>query len=123
MAYVAGNIKEVEKQANGQRWYGESRHCVAAVKHFCRAPQTLHWRKGVQVKGNHSIQQGTAIATFTAPNNGYRGHAAIYMRQNNIGIQVLDQWDDSIKGKFKPRTIRFGEPRVSNNGDLFYVVQ
>jgi len=59
---------------------------VAAVKHFCGAPQTLHWRKGIAVKGNLSIRKDTAIATFTAPNGGYRGHAAIYMGQDSNAI-------------------------------------
>jgi len=101
MAYVAENIKAVEKQANGQQHYGESNQCVAAVKQFCRAPQTPLWSKGIQVKGNRNIQPGTAIATFTAPNGGYRGHAAIYMGQDNSGIQVLDQW---VGRPFQPRT-------------------
>jgi len=81
----------------------------------------------VLVKGNHSIRQGTAIATFAAPNGGYQGHAAIYMGQNAIGIQVLDQWGGTDEfSHFGPRTIYFNRPReatrVSNIGELFYVV-
>jgi len=119
MAYIARSIADVKAKANGQRHYGESQECVAAVKHFCNARQTALWRKGKQVKGDTTILPGTAIATFTAANGGYRGHAAIYTGQDSSGLQVLDQWKNR---EFKPRTIYFGRPTVSNNGDLFYVV-
>jgi len=125
MAYVA-NTKETLEAVGKQSHYGESRHCVAAVKKFCGAPQTSQWRKGVLVKGNHSIRKGTAIATFEAANGGYQGHAAIYMGQDGIAIQVLDQWDGTTDlSKFGPRSIRFNRPAdtyLSNNGDLYYVV-
>jgi len=42
MAYVASDIKAVEKLTNRTQHYGESKECVAAVKFFCGAPQTLH---------------------------------------------------------------------------------
>jgi len=126
MAYVA-DTEEALEAVGKQSHYGESRQCVAAVKYFCGAPQTLHWRKGIPVKGNHSIRKGTAIATFEAANGGYRGHAAIYMGQNKVGIQVLDQWDDMTEwSKFGSRTIYFNRPRditrISNIGELYYVI-
>jgi len=124
MAYVA-DTKEALEAVGKQSYYCESKHCVAAVKKFCCAPETLQWRKGVLVKGNLNILPGTAIATFTAPNGGYRGHAAIYMGQDSNSIQVLDQWDCSIDlSKFGSRSIRFNRPAdtyVYNNGDLYYV--
>jgi len=122
MAYIARmTITALKAEANGQKHFGESTECVAAVKHFCNAPQTSRWRKGRQVKGRTDIRAGTAIATFTAPNNGYRGHAAIYVGQNSTELQVLDQWKTK---KFSPRPIRFNnaENGVSNDGDQFYVV-
>jgi len=125
MAYVADTEKAL-KAVGKQSHYGESKQCVAAVKHFCRAPQTLHWRKSIPVKGNHSIQKGTAIATFEAANGGYQGHAAIYMGQDGNAIQVLDQWDGSGSlSKFGLRPIHFNRPQgthVSNVGELYYVV-
>jgi len=123
MAYVAGDIKAVEKLANGTQHYGESKECVAAVKFFCGAPQTLHWTKGIRVKGNHSIRSGTAIATFTAPNDRYQGHAAIYVKQDGTALYVLDQWGGNLERKFSPRPIYFDLSKsVSNDGNQFYVV-
>jgi len=129
MAYVASiTIAVLKKKANGTQHYPTdgSRECVAVVRHFCNAPHTSLWVKGALVRGNTDIKPGTAIATFTAPNGGYRGHAAIYEGQDSSGIQVLDQWNNLETGKFKPRPIRFNRPAntyVSNNGDLFYVVE
>jgi len=120
MAYIAKNIEEVKKKANGLQYFGESKECVAAVKFFCKAPQTALWRKGILVKGNLSIQQGTAIATFTSEGR-YQGHAAIYVGQNASGLKVLDQWNAQ---KFHSRPIRFiGGNGASNQGDKFYVVE
>jgi len=120
MAYTAPYSTEtLKKEANGEKYFGESRHCVAAVKHFCRAPQTSLWRKGLHVKNNQGIRAGTAIATFDSPNDGYRGHAAIYLGQNSSGLQVLDQW---VGQPFHLRTIYFGRPKVSNDGNKFYVI-
>jgi len=119
MAYIAENIDEVIKKANGTQHFGESRECLAAVKFFCKAPQTVLWRKGILVKGNLSIRQGTAIATFNSEGR-YQGHAAIYVRQNAFGLIVLDQWNTQ---KFHSRPIRFiGGNGASNQGDKFYVV-
>jgi len=120
------DTEEALKAVGKQSHYGESRHCVAAVKYFCGAPQTLHWRKGVQVKGNQSILPDTAIVTFAAPNGGYRGHAAIYMGQDSNAIQALDQWDGvDERSYFGIRPIYFNRPEgtyVSNVGELFHVV-
>jgi len=116
-------LKQEQTLANGTQHYGESKECVAAVKWFCGAPQTLHWIKGVQVKGNHSILPGTAIATFTAANGGYQGHAAICVKQDSRALYVLDQWGGIRERKFSPRPIYFDSTRgVSNDGNQFYVV-
>jgi len=118
MAYVA-DINEVKLAGNGKNYYGESQHCVAAVKHFCKAPQTLLWKKGVKVKNNQNIRAGTAIATFNSDKK-YEGHAAVYIDQNAQGLQVIDQW---LGQEFHPRTIYFrGQGKVSNDGEQFYVV-
>ena len=69
------------------------KECVALVRHACGGLKALSakacWVRGIQVKGNaDKIANYTAIATFTAPNGGYRGHAAIYLSQDNVGINV-----------------------------------
>jgi len=98
--------------------------CVSYIKKVIPAlssKSTTSWKKGVQVKGNKTIKAGTAIATFNAAGK-YKGHAAIYVSQNAVGITVYDQW---VTGKGKPvgsRVIRFGQKKDSNNGDKFYVV-
>jgi len=94
--------------------------CVSFVKVCTKDYRpTSAWRKGRQVK-RASLQIGTAIATFAGPGQSYSGHAAIYVGQDNNGIQVWDQW---VKQPVHQRTIRWnGGPKISNNGDSFYVI-
>ena len=99
------------------QYHGESNECVALVKQACGAPQTLLWKKGIQVKGN-SISRGTAIATFNSSNK-YEGHAAIYLSQNTTGISVIDQWNGHPSSK---RTLRWGGNGRSNDGNQFHVI-
>jgi hypothetical protein len=94
------------------------------------APPTRAWKRGLKVKGNSTIQPGTAIATFDA-NGKYTNskdltsHAAIYTGQNEKGLQVWDQW---LNGEGKPpqpvhqRTIRFAGLNPVNDGDAFYII-
>ena len=81
------------------------------------------WKKGVPVKDSKNIKSGTVIATFNA-HGKYEGHAAIYVNQSAIGINVYDQYvtPPSPKG-VGPRTLRWGANGTSNNGDEFYVVE
>jgi len=82
------------------------------------------------VRGNVSITPGTVIATFD-PDGHYgnhkdgRSHAAVYLSQNAIGIQVLDQWKGNTVQPVHERTIRFkgGHGLKVDDGDQFYVVQ
>lgn len=78
---------------------------------------TSAWQMGPSVRGN-TLQPGTPIATF--PDGKYSGHAAIYMGQNEHGIQVMDQWKGRPVGE---RTIRWDGQGLSNNGDSFKVVK
>lgn len=119
MAYIAQNAGDLQTKANGTRYYGESQECVASVKHFTGAPQTTRWTKGAWVRGNSTIQTGTAIATFLSDGTYKAGHAAIYISQDDKAIYVYDQWRGN---KFSSRPIRFGGKGDSNNGDKFYVV-
>ncbi|UJR08003.1 hypothetical protein I4U23_012281 [Adineta vaga] len=58
-----------------------------------------------------------AVATFS--NGIYSGHAAIYISQNNQGIQVWDQWRGHPVSQ---RTIRWNRSSTSNNGNSFYAI-
>lgn len=119
MAYV-GQVDLIAVKGDGTGFYGESQECVASVKFFTGAPQTSLWSKGVKVKGDISIKAGTAIATFD--NTGkYKGHAAIYIGQNGLGILVYDQWNGR---EFGDRLIEYrGQGYVSNDGEQFYVIE
>lgn len=121
MPYIAQNPSSYAGQVvgNGQ--------CVAFVQTASGAPVTASWSQGALVKGN-ACQVGTAIATFDG--DGTYGnhtdgtsHAAIYVSQDAIGIQVWDQW---LGQPVHQRTIRFqgGASGVKpvNDGDAFYVI-
>jgi len=122
MAYIAPQANNYDGKVVG------TGQCVAFVQQASGAPQTVQWRQGKKVKGDLTIAKGTAIATFSAQGkytNSLDGtsHAAIYVSQDNLGIQVWDQW----KGQpVHQRTIRFqgGAAGVKpvNDGDAFYVV-
>lgn len=101
--------------------------CVSLVQVWCGAPNTSHWKQGELVKGSSGIIPGTAIATFRngAYQNKEKGnHAAIFLRNIDSGIVVIDQWttrDDGVG----MRTIRFNRASSiddSDNGDKFYVI-
>jgi hypothetical protein len=84
------------------------------------------WVRGEPVRGNVSLQPGTAIATF-APSGHYANatdgssHSAIYLGQTAHGIQVLDQWAGSPAAV---RTIPWSNPGAvaANTGCAFHVV-
>jgi hypothetical protein len=87
------------------------------------AVMTSHWRKGALVKNNTSIKPGTAIATFNAA-GVYDGHAAVYVSQDTMGIQVYDQYVTSGHPKaVGPRVLGWGARGHSNNGNNFYVIE
>jgi hypothetical protein len=104
-------------------------HCVDFVKAAAGAPMTGAWQEGAPVRGNPHIPRGTAIATFEA-NGGYTSesgnHAAIYLRQDERGMWVYDQWQGQPVHK---RLIRFeggsGAKRgsKSNDGRRFAVIE
>jgi hypothetical protein len=122
MAYVASKPESYSGKAVG------TGQCVAFVQQASGAPQTLHWVRGKKVKGDLTILKGTAIATFNAQGkytNSLDGtsHAAIYVSQDSVSIEVWDQW----KGQpVHQRKIRFqggaAGVRPVNDGDAFYVI-
>lgn len=98
--------------------------CVSYVTTVCQniPVNTGKWGKGVPVKGTAGIAAGTAIGTFD-PEGHYHGHAAIYVSQNDVGIQVYDQWITGAGKGVGPRTISWNGTGVSNNGVGFHVIE
>lgn len=103
-----------------------SGQCVALVQ--AASPSigpTRTWTCGAAVQGNTGLQPGTAIATFDSSAryaNATDGssHAAIYLGQNERGIQVVDQWAGSVAAV---RTIPWSNPsrKAANTGSAFHV--
>jgi hypothetical protein len=88
---------------------------------------TGSWARGDAVQGNRSLQPGTVIATFESSGrygNATDGssHAAIYLGQNEQGVQVMDQWSGSPAAV---RTISWTNPSgtAANTGSAFHVVR
>jgi hypothetical protein len=98
--------------------------CVSYVTTVCSGIPVAasKWKKGPRVRGNTNITQGTAIATFNSDGQ-YHGHAAIYVSQDDKGIQVYDQWITGAGKAIGPRVLKWGGNGISNNGDGFYVVE
>jgi hypothetical protein len=97
--------------------------CVSYVRTVCPTmPATGSWSKGAQVRITAGITPGTAIATFNASGQ-YEGHAAIFVRQDENGIHVYDQWVTGAPKAVGPRVLRWGANGNSNNGDNFYIVE
>jgi hypothetical protein len=110
-----------------ERWLGQvvgTGQCVAYVQEASGAPRTSQWQRAWRVKGDRTIPRGAAIATFD-PDGRYgnhtdgRSHAAIYLAQDEHGLNVIDQWQGH---KVQPRAIRFGGEKPVDNGDEFYVI-
>jgi len=103
--------------------------CVSFLKAAIAAlsgKTTRMWVKGAAVQEGTSLDAGTAIATFVNgqyPQNA-TGHAAVYLSQDAIGIQVLDQW--ASQGKVLKRTIRWVPLRAGdlvNDAKAFSVIE
>lgn len=98
--------------------------CVSYVTTVCPtlSVRTADWVRGAPVKGNKAIAEGTAIATFDE-HGRYKGHAAIYVSQDEEKMTVFDQW---ITGAAKPvgsREIGWYGTKVSNYGAGYYVIE
>ena len=103
--------------------------CVSFLKATIPAlagKTTKMWLKGDDVQQGTAMAAGTAIATFVNgvyPQNA-TGHAAVYLSQDNNGIQVLDQW--ASQGKVLKRTIRWTPLKVGdivNDAKAFSVIE
>lgn len=104
--------------------------CVELIKGLLGAPATTLWREGRKLKADlWQIQPGTAIATFVNgryPNWERRGskHAAIFLRADEQGIYVLDQF--AHQGGVKQRFIPWRHPqdrRPANNAEAYSTVR
>ena len=98
--------------------------CVSYVTVVCPAipVDTSKWKMGALVKGNLTLEAGTAIATFDSAGH-YLGHTAIYESQSEVGLNVVDQWVTPPATAIHARILRFGAKGNSNNGDNFYVIE
>jgi len=117
-----------------RQWIGRpsvgTGECVPLVQQATGAPRSTLWRPGALVQGNTAIRPGTAIATFDSGGH-YTGHAAIYLGQDEHGIQVIDQWNIRKNGfivkKHQPslRTLSLGDPRHAriDRGEFYHVVE
>jgi hypothetical protein len=144
MAYIATNYMTNTKAPVGQwacaptselgpydkapkdqkSWPDYCGQCVSFAKQACPSlPETGAWRQGKAVRDNTDIVAGTIIATFDDW-GCYKGHAAVFVRQDTTGIYVYDQWIEGNAPKaVGPRTLRWGSSADVNNGDKFYVVE
>lgn len=128
MPYIYSNVAELK----GRPVVG-SRHCVALVQYYARAPVTANWREGEAVLGNAIIKPGTAIATFVRgryPNRPHGNHAALFIGQAIGGIYIADQWKADGKTEISVRLIRSqGKDKrcnyihASDNADAFSVIE
>ena len=96
--------------------------CVSYVRQvYPTLPTTEGWKKGSPAKGN--AKEGMVIATFNSEGN-YYGHAAIYVSEDQDGINVYDQYIYGVTPKaVGPRKLKFGAANDVNNGDKFYIVE
>lgn len=104
--------------------------CVSYVEQAAHTPATHFWQQGPKVEGNFSLQKGVAIATFQDGKYQNRtngdSHAAIYLRQDAVGVWVLDQWRNPHKTQVvHERFIKFrhGIGTPNNDGSAFYVIE
>ena len=105
--------------------------CAVLVQSLTGAPLTRYWRKGKTVRGLLTLSVGTAIATFDKtgkyPNKSFGNHAALYLKQDDTGIWVVEQYVGLEK--IQRRHIRFMNGHkpyhnnVANDGDAYSVIQ
>lgn len=100
--------------------------CVSLIKHCSNAPDTRYWKAGEKVLSLSpgTIPFGTVIATFKNgkyPNmTGY--HAAIYIRHDQNGIWVWDQWVGKPVHQRLIR-IRYDQATASNSAQAYRIVK
>jgi hypothetical protein len=123
---VWATIEELRRtRPEEEQSVGESRECVALVKHFTNVGHISLWRKGDPVMGPFPIAPGTAIATFDNRNRfpattGW--HSALYVSEDADGITVVDQYPHPLKpigGRYIRANSHQGRP---NDAFMFSVI-
>jgi hypothetical protein len=114
--------------------------CALLVQELSAAPSMSEWTQGSLVKGG-SVTAGTAVATFNK-DGAYDGssgtcHAAIFIKETAVGIEVWDQWKNGHLAQRKldgfkhgRRVMRFRGKEAgtvgylqSNDGDALHVIE
>lgn len=122
--------KTLEASYVGRAYINEkgNAECVEFIKQTLGGPATGGWFEGKKItKGDFTISQGTAIATFVNGKYSHLGggnqHAAIYLWQDATGIWVLDQF--RTQGAVAKRNIRWEPswPGKSNDANAFFVIE
>jgi hypothetical protein len=119
-AYVCQNPSRFANKVVGDG------QCVSFIKSCSSAPNTTNWRPGAKVLDypSNGLAKGTIIATFKNgryPNkNGY--HTAIYLRHDQSGIWVWDQWLGKPVHQRLIR-IRHDHAEPANTAQAYRVVQ
>lgn len=117
----AGTIARGYSQYDGQSV--GSGQCVALAQATSNVGLTSTWVPGEQVQGATNIAPGTVIATFgdngTYTNTPGQSHTAIYLGQDDRGIQVMDQW---VGQPAHVRWINWSTNNTYESGSRFYVV-
>src|ERR1700743_2207043 len=88
----------------------EASQCVVLVQAFAGAPRTSDWKQGVPVRGKLLLAKGTAIAAFADrvyKSRPHGNHAALYLRQDQGRIWVMDQWANSTKLEVSRHCLQF----------------
>ncbi|HMW47015.1 MAG TPA: BPSL0067 family protein [Cellvibrionaceae bacterium] len=116
MTYIYSSVEDL----HGMPKVG-TKHCVALVQHYAKAPVTGLWKEGAVVLGTSTLKKGTVIATFV--NGKYANlpqgnHAALYISQDSGGIWVMDQWKDDVK---KPTISKRYIRKLGQNADGSYL--
>lgn len=117
----AGTIARGYSQYDGQSV--GSGQCVALAQATSNVGLTSTWIPGERVQGATDISVGAVIATFgedgVYTNTPGQSHTAIYLGQNDQGIQVMDQWRGQPAHY---RTIPWTTSNQFESGSQFYVV-
>jgi len=117
----SGTVATDYSQYNGQSV--GSGQCVALAQATSDVGLTSTWVPGERVQGAGDIPEGTVIATFgedgTYTNTPGQSHTAIYLGQNDQGIQVMDQWSGQPAHY---RTIPWTTSNQYESGSQFHVV-
>jgi len=129
MPYVYSKVDKLAKTSKVG-----NKQCVALIQHYTRAGRTATWREGTRVRGQLTLEKGTAIATFVDgryPNKASGNHAAFYLKQDATGIWVMDQWANNEKKPtvsarhlpFCSTTSCIKGTTASDDGDAYSVIE